>query len=500
MRRQAESGEVLPIHDSCYSSCRLVCTDAIFTTNADGVLNSFNQAAQDLFGYLPAEVIGRPLRLFLKGGEVEAERIRKQLLERDSVHLFDTEIVGKDRKVVPIQLSASTLKDASGSTAGFIAICHDLSPLRNLETAMAEKDQFFASILRNSADAILTMDAQERVTSWNKGAEDIFGYSEEEMLGRPLDVLLPEELKRERELEKISSIARNEGYLRSFHTRRVTKDGQLIDVIFTRTAIKNSQGDIVGYSSVLKDVTEQRLIERHLAQMEKLSAIGELSAGLAHEIKNPLAGIKGAIEIIREGVPEDNPHRAILGEVLSEVSRIDRIVMSLLSYAKPKKLDFVKVELGNLIRNVISFLRNLADGKRINLRFAGPQEVPWLNADENEIKQLFLNLILNSIEALPEGGEVIVHLEVLPENRLRVEVSDNGPGIPPENLSHVFRPFFTTKIEGTGLGLATCKQIVAEYGGDIQVKSEVGKGTRFSIELPLSLATPRTLSTSRKPA
>jgi hypothetical protein len=234
--------------------------------------------------------------------------------------------------------------------------------------------------------------------------------------------------------------------------------------------------------------------------MEKLSAIGELSAGLAHEIKNPLAGIKGAIEIIREGVPEDNPHRGILGEVLSEVSRIDRIVMSLLSYAKPKKLDFVKVELGNLIRNVISFLRNLADGKRIILRFVGPQEVPWLNADENEIKQLFLNLILNSIEALPEGGEVVIHLEVLPENRLRVEVSDNGPGIPSENLSHVFRPFFTTKIEGTGLGLATCKQIVAEYGGDIQVQSEVGKGTRFTIELPISLATARTLSTSRKPA
>ncbi|HVN80414.1 MAG TPA: PAS domain S-box protein [Terriglobia bacterium] len=494
MRRHAGSGEILPIHDPCYSSCRLVCTDAIITASAEGVLNSFNQAAQDLFGYQPAEAIGKSLRLFLKGGEVEAERIRKQLLEGDSVHLFDTDIVRKDHKVVPIHLSASTLKDAFGSTAGFIAICHDLSPLRDLETAMAEKDQFFASILRNSADAILTMDPQERVTSWNKGAEDIFGYSEEEMLGKPLDVLLPEELKKERELEKISSIARNVGYLRSFHTQRVTKDGQLIDVIFTRTAIKNRQGDIVGYSSVLKDVTEQRLIERHLTHMEKLSAIGELSAGLAHEIKNPLAGIKGAIEIIREGVPEDNPHRVILGEVLSEGSRIDRIVMSLLSYAKPKKLDFVKIELGNLIRNVMSFLRNLADGKRISLRFVGPQEVPWLNADENEIKQLFLNLILNSIEALPEGGEVVVHLAVVPENRIRIEVSDNGPGIPPENLSRIFRPFFTTKTEGTGLGLATCKQIVAQYGGDIQVQSEEGKGTRFTIELPQNLMTPPTLS------
>lgn len=431
MRAPTRLGDELSIHENCYSNCRLVCSDAIITTDADGILNSFNQAAQNLLGYLPDQVIGQPLHSFLKGGEAEAEKIRLRLLEEDNVHLFDTEMVGRDRKVVPVHLSASRLKDARGSTVGFIAICHDLSPIRDLQTVMEEKDQFFASILRNSADAIITMDPRERVTSWNKGAEGIFGYSEEEMLGKPLDVLLPEDLKKERELEKISSIARRQGFLRSFQTRRVTKDGQLIDVIFTRTTIKNSQGEIVGYSSVLKDVTEQRLIERHLAQMEKLSAIGELSAGLAHEIKNPLAGIKGAIEIIREGIPEDNAHRAILGEVLSEVSRIDRIVISLLSYAKPKKPDFVKVELGNLIQNVISFLRNLADSKRIRLRFVGPPEVPLLNADENDIKQLFLNLILNSIEALPEGGEVAVRLELLPDNRLRIEVSDNGPGIPP---------------------------------------------------------------------
>ena len=120
--------------------------------------------------------------------------------------------------------------------------------------------------------------------------------------------------------------------------------------------------------------------------------------------------------------------------------------------------------------------------------------MPFLNADENDIKQLFLNLILNSIEALPEGGEVAVRLELLPDNRLRIEVSDNGPGIPPENLSRIFRPFYTTKIEGTGLGLATCKRIATEYGGEIQVQSEVGKGTKFLIELPLAAVTPRSLS------
>jgi two-component system sporulation sensor kinase A len=494
MRKSARLEEEVSILNHFYDSCRLVCTDAIITTDAEGVLSSLNHPAQELIGYLPAEVIGRPLRLFLKGGEMEAERIRARLVDQDTVHLFDTEIVGKNGQIIPVHLSASQLKDARGFTVGFIAVCHDLSPIRNLQTAMEQKDKFLASILRNSADAILTMDSREQVTSWNKGAEAIFGYTEEEMLGQSLEVLIPENLKQERELERISRIARMEGYLRSFQTQRVTKDGRLIDVIFTRTAIKDNQGNIIGYSSVLKDVTEQKLIERHLAQMEKLSAIGELSAGLAHEIKNPLAGIKGAIEIIREGLSEENSHRGILGEVLSEVSRIDRIVINLLSYAKPKKPDFVKVELGSLIQNVISFLRNLADSKRISLSFAGPREVPLLDADENDLKQLFLNLILNSVEALPEGGAVTVKLEVIPDSRLKIEVSDNGPGIPTENLGQIFRPFFTTKAEGTGLGLATCNRIVTDYGGKIQVRSELGHGTAFLIDLPLNAVTPRSMS------
>jgi two-component system, sporulation sensor kinase A len=474
------------VQDPCYSSCRLVCSDAIITTDAQGLLNSFNQPAQDLFGYLPSEVIGRPFENLLKGGKAEAQRIRESLIKRDIVQMFEVEIVAKNRHFVPVHLSSSRLKNVAGDTVGFIAICHDLSPIRSLETAIEQRDRFFASILKNSADAIMTMDPEERVTSWNKGAEAIFGYTEEEMLGESLEILIPEDLRQEKELEKISHIARMEGYLRSYQTRRVTKDGQTIDVIFTRTAIRDNLDNLVGYSSVLKDVTEQRLIERHLAQMEKLSAIGELSAGLAHEIKNPLAGIKGAIEIIRDGLAEENPHRSILAEVLAEVSRIDRIVMSLLSYAKPKKPDFVRVDITRLLRDVVSFLENLADGKGIRFRLHFPPDLPWLTADENDFKQLFMNLILNSIEALQDGGEVVVSAELLPDAKLRMVISDNGPGIAPEYLERVFRPFFTTKAQGTGLGLATCKRIVSDYGGEIHAVSNPGAGTSFLIELPIS--------------
>jgi two-component system sporulation sensor kinase A len=476
--------------EACYQSCHLVCSDAIITTDSRGFLNSYNQGAQSLLGYLPVEIIGRPLRDILKGGDQEASGIQRRLEERNEVYIFDSEVIGRDQRIIPVSFSASLLRDGEGIAQGMIAICHDRSQLHRLEVEIRQKDQFFASIVRNSAAAILTLDSDERVTSWNRGAEAVFGYGEAEMLGRSLEILLPEDLKEQKELEKISQAARLEGYLRSYQTRRITKDGRLIDVIFTRTALKDKDGLLIGFSSVIKDITGQKLIERHLAQMEKLSAIGELSAGLAHEIKNPLAGIKGAIEIIRDGLASDHSHRMILGQVLAEVTRIDRIVMNLLSYSKPRKADFGTLDLVALIKQVIALLDNLAEAKRIKLTLKSKEETTLLIADENELKQLFMNLLLNSIEATPTGGSVEVSLEEASDSKLCVWVSDNGSGISPERLNKVFQPFFTTKKAGTGLGLATCKRIVLDHGGEIRVESEVGKGTRFCIEFPLNLAVP----------
>ena len=211
--------------------------------------------------------------------------------------------------------------------------------------------------------------------------------------------------------------------------------------------------------------------------------MGELAAGLAHEIKNPLTGIKGAIEIIRDSLAPHHPHRQILGEVLSEVARIDRSVMNLLSYSKLKKPDFLKVDLVRLIETVISFLHKVADSKAIRLRLAAPCEVPHITGDENELKQLFMNMILNSLEAIEQHGNVWVNVKYPLDGHISVEVVDDGPGIPSDQLSKIFLPFFTSKKHGTGLGLATCKRIVTNHGGLIRVDSEPGKGTRFTIDL-----------------
>jgi len=482
-----------PDKDHCYQHCRMVCNEAIFTVGRDWRVSSFSEGAQRLFGYSVAEVTGLPLDLLLKDRTTELIRIKQFLEAGGDAQEFESVMLGKGGSEIHVRMSASLLQESDGRLNGLVALCHDLTPIRQLKTEIEQRDWFFASILRNSADAIFTLDSEEKITSWNKGAEAIFGYSEKEMLGKSLEVLMPDHLKEEKELEKISVTARVEGFLRSYQTQRITKDGETIDVLFTRTAIRDAQGQLIGYSSVLKDITEQKLLDRHLAQMEKLSAIGELAAGLAHEIKNPLAGIKGAIEIIRDSLAPEHAHSQILGEVLSEVSRIDRSVVNLLSYSKPRKPDLHKVDLLNLIENVISFLKKVADSKSICLHVAVPSEVPQLTGDENELKQLFMNLILNSLEAIQEEGNVWVKITSPFDSRVSVEVTDDGPGIPSEQLGKIFQPFFTSKKNGTGLGLATCKRIVANHGGLIQVQSKVGEGTRFTIDLALNSGVPMSL-------
>lgn len=482
--------------DPCSKHCRhccVVCSEAIVSTGPDWRLDSCSPGAESLLGYSAVEAIGRPLDLFLREGTAELLRIRQILDSPGDVQELESVFLGKNRGEIPVRMSASLLREANGQASGFIAMLHDLSPIRDLETEIALKDQFFASILKNSADAIFTLDAEERVTSWNKGAEAIFGHTEQEMMGRSLEILLPQHLKEQKELETISAVSRNEGFLRSYQTQRLTKDGQIIDVLFTRTAIRDAEGNLIGFSSVLKNISEQKLLDRHLAQMEKLSAIGELAAGLAHEIKNPLAGIKGAIEIIRESMASTHPHRQILGDVLSEVGRIDRSVMNLLSYSKPKPPDFTKVDLNRVIGNVVSFLQKIADSKGIRLHALPPSEAALITGDENELKQLFMNLILNSLEAIEKQGNVWIQVQSSADSSVSIEIADDGPGIPPEQLPKVFLPFFTSKKHGTGLGLATCKRIVTNHGGEIRVESEVGKGTRFTIDLGLNSRVPMSL-------
>jgi PAS domain S-box-containing protein len=460
--------------------------DAVITTDARGVITSCSPGASEILGISRSEAIGKPVGSFYQGGDREFQSILERLKEQRRIRNYLTEFITPTGKRTPISFSASAIHDRFNNFKGTIGIAHDLTEIRRLEDELAGKNRFMANILRDSADAIITMDPDDVVTSWNRGAESIFGYAANEIIGKPVNIIVPPELREARELESIGRRFRAQGAVRSHQTERITKDGRRIQVIFTRTAIKDDSGKVIGSSSVVKDVTSLRSLERQLADAEHLATLGELSAGLAHEIKNPLAGIKGAIDVIRDSLPSGDAHREILGDVLHEVNRIDKTVRDLLNYAKPRPPSHSSIELPSLVQRIVAIARTAPKHPSVPISVRQLTPVPDFTGDEMQLEQVLMNLLLNAQNALSSGGRIEITLGCDEQSKIvRIEVKDNGPGIPEEIRKKVFQPFFTTRTDGTGLGLATCLKNVQYHGGSIEVQSEVGHGTTFIVTVPL---------------
>lgn len=236
------------------------------------------------------------------------------------------------------------------------------------------------------------------------------------------------------------------------------------------------------YSERVRQV-ERRTMEERLTKSEHLAHIGQLAASLAHEIKNPLAGISGAIQVIRDGLPPGDAKAPILEEVLRQINRLDRTVKDLLEYARPKLPQFQACDLGAVVTRVLTVLRGEPEGKRVRIEHLCPAPLPPIEADERQIEQLLLNLAQNAVQASKERGLVRV---VTAEHGayVRLSVEDQGGGMNEETRRRAFEPFFTTKARGTGLGLSICQKIVDAHGGEIMIQSAVGQGTTVIVDLP----------------
>jgi hypothetical protein len=235
----------------------------------------------------------------------------------------------------------------------------------------------------------------------------------------------------------------------------------------------------------------QRLHRTQMTRAEHLATLGELAAGLAHEIRNPLAGIAGVMEIVGRELPETSPSREVLKEVQQEVLQIKKILSDLLDYARPREPEFRPGDLNEVAERAVTLARQQALTRPIEFEFVSAPGLPPVDHDVTQIQQVLLNLLLNAIQAIKESGRI--RLELSAENSSAViTVSDTGHGIAPENLRKVFRPFFTTKGHGTGLGLSLAHGIIEAHGGRIEAASELGKGSRFTVWLPYRRQTAET--------
>ena len=234
----------------------------------------------------------------------------------------------------------------------------------------------------------------------------------------------------------------------------------------------------------------QRLYRTQISRAEHLATLGELAAGLAHEIRNPLAGIAGVMEIVGRDLPDSSPARDVLKDVRGEVLRVNRIVTDLLETARPKPAEYRASDFNATVENAVNFARRQTGARTVSVEFTGDSQLGTVEHDSAKIHQVILNLLLNSIQAIDGAGEVRVEIGHV-NGSATVLVCDNGCGIAPEHLPNIFRPFYTTKGTGTGLGLSLVKRIVEDHGGDIAVHSEVGRGTQVEFTLPLRRTAPQ---------
>jgi two-component system, NtrC family, sensor histidine kinase HydH len=355
---------------------------------------------------------------------------------------------------------------------------------QNLEFVKKEYDKiqtYTGNILQNMADAVLTTDKVGNITIFNKRSEELFGIGAKEAVGKNVSQVCDGKLKfLSDSLTKQESINNSEIEIDCKKRKR-----RVLSVNTTFAYDKHNHLD--AFTAVIRDLTEVRKMESQIKQREKLSAMGELASGVAHEIKNPLNSIYMIGQRFRkEFKPEENirEYKSLTDALISEVQRVNKIILQFLDFARPPRLKLTEVSSKILINELRALIGSQAIEKGITFEIIEKNEL-LLKIDYDQIKQAFLNLFQNSIEATPAAG----HLKMIittNNNKAVFEIEDTGKGIAPENLSKIFNIYFTTKQDGVGLGLSMVQQIISQHNGNLFVESQLGIGTKFIVELPLS--------------
>jgi two-component system, sporulation sensor kinase E len=352
--------------------------------------------------------------------------------------------------------------------------------------ALSRTRRMLEGVVEDAADAILVLDPDGRIRVWNRGAVETFGYQPAEAIGQPYSILLPEGSEVEKSLTRSYTDA---GNVRDLRTARRHKNGMQIEVSITRSKIRVPEGQEAGFVEILRDITSQREFERELIHTEKMAAVGKIASKVVHEIRNPLASINLNCDLLIDNLgsgesPEEREAREILQTIKRETRRLTQITEEYLQFSRMPQPTGREEDLNVVLLELADFLRPELRRSGIRLVLNLDDRRPMVACDSRLLRQVILNLIRNAMDIVPpDSGQVMV-VSVAERNGARIEVDDNGPGIPPDVLPRIFEPFFTTKQDGTGLGLAVVRQIVEEHGGTVTCSSLQGKGTTFRIWLP----------------
>lgn len=351
--------------------------------------------------------------------------------------------------------------------------------VRTLEIQKTQK--YLESLLENANDVIYTLDRDQRFTYVNNKVEN-WGYRKEDLLGRPFLTLLAKR-HRSRRLKDILEFEVKQEY----EVEVISQSGELRSVLVSVSPLENERHNVIGVLGIARDITDRKLMEEQFRNAERLASVGKLAAGVAHEINNPLGGILNCLYNIRKGTLPSERQEEYFTYMEDGLRRAQKIVRQLLDFSQQHEPEFSMNDVNGLVDRVLVLTNHAIAEKRLQLHKVYDDDLPPLFVDPQMIEQVLTNLILNAVQATNEGGSIILQTRTAHE-RCEIDVGDTGSGIDPEVRPHIFDPFFTTKGtgEGTGLGLSVSLGIVERHGGQLTVESEVGKGTVFTVSLPLS--------------
>jgi two-component system sensor kinase FixL len=458
--------------------------DAIVATDLEGTIRSWNRGAERLFGYSAAEMVGRSIDVLAPSGNSrDVSRLLERVSAGERVSHHETARETRDGRRVDVSLSLSPISDAAGKIVGAWSIERDISSRGRTERGTGSSEALLRSIVESAVDGIIVIDARGRINAFNQAAERLFGYTAGEAIGQNVKILMPSPYREEHDqylAQYISTgVARIIGIGREVRGQR--KDGSTFPL-----HLSVGEMSVIGerkFIGIVHDLTSRVQMEEQLREQAALVRLGEMAAVIAHEVKNPLAAVRGAIQVVGKRLPAESREASVMSEVIARIDALNQLVKDLLLFARPPQPRPAPVDVTGLITATASLLRSDAAYSQLRIEVEG--QAPAVLADAELLKIVFLNLLINSAHAMRGKGLIRV-LVTAADSMCHIAVSDTGPGIPAEIRGKLFTPFVTTKARGTGLGLSTVKRLVEAHQGTIEVESPPAGGTTMTVRLPLA--------------
>jgi PAS domain S-box-containing protein len=472
----------------------------IIALDIHGNILEFNKGAEKIFGWKKEEVVNRQNINITDIQEYRDIKIYKDIVSRIKKYgVYEQDIyrVRKDGSRFNSYTNITLINDPTDGLAGFVEIVRDITQSKNLERELRETKDFLSTIMESSVDGILTTDLKGKMTYLNRGMEEMMGVRREEVIGNHISTFYVDGINQAR---SIMDVIRKSKVVENYELTVLRKDGMPRSIVTSLFMLRDEEGKDIGTGGIFKDVSEQKVLEAKLksaqaglVEASKLRALGELVAGVAHEINNPLMASQTILHVILRNLSADAEERQRLELIQKCNNRIGKIVDHLRDFSRAGKREFSDVDINVPIENALMMTGQQLMDHSIGVAKELSGDLPLISADAGQLEEVFLNLISNARDAMDEKDdekELTISSALVKEGRtpyVMVSFKDTGTGIPEENRAKILEPFFSTKPvgKGTGLGLSLCFGIIESHGGRLEIKSRVGEGTEMKIFFPV---------------